>query len=87
MAAVYVTPIYRDAYIPDISSTDATLKNGTIALRCAVSGVVKVDIGVTNNVTSTGIVIPLAATGPDLVLPITKLYKTGTTATGIVAFI
>jgi len=44
--------------------------------------VVKVDV--LNG--ATGLVIPLAATGPDLWLPITKLYKTGTTATGIVAF-
>lgn len=84
MSAVYVTPQYSDAYIPDISSTDATLKSGTIALRCTVTGVVKVDI--LNG--ATGVVIPLAATGPDLVIKgITKLYKTGTTATGIVAFV
>ena len=81
MAAVYVTPQFTDGYIPDISSTDATLKNGTIGLRVTVTGVVKVDV--LNG--ATGLVIPVSVDN-SLVLPITKLYKTGTTATGIVAF-
>lgn len=84
MSAVYLVPQYSDCYIPDISSTDATLKSGTIALRCAGSGVVKIDL--LNG--ATGIVIPLSANGPDLVIKgIKLLWKVGTTATGIVAFI
>lgn len=85
MSSVYVTPRYTGAYIPDISSTDAVLANGTIGLRVTVTGVVKVDVGVNGNVVATGIVIPVTVDN-DLWLPVTKLYKTGTTATGIVAF-
>jgi len=84
MAAVYVTPQYSDAYVPDISSADATLTSGTIALRCEGAGHVKVDL--LNG--ATGVTIPLSPSGPDLVIKgITKLYKTGTTATGITAFV
>ncbi len=84
MSAVYVTPQYSDAYVPDISAADAVLKSGTIALRCAVAGVVKVDL--LNG--ATGVSIPLSPGGPDLVIKgITLLYKVGTTATGIVAFV
>lgn len=60
----------------------ANLPNGVATgIRVGVAGNVKVDIPGG----SQGIVIP-CTTNTDLLLPISRVYATGTTATGIVAF-
>lgn len=81
MSAVIVRN-YNDAYAVTPNDTADLPHNGTVALRVAGTGVVKVNVK--NG--SQGIVIPVSVDN-DLCLPITRVLATGTTATGIVALV
>lgn len=76
---------HRNDLIPSgaaaVTPSDTTFVN-FVGISCAVAGDIKVTTGKGNDVTFTswpaGAIIPLV---------ITKVYSTGTTATGIVGFI
>jgi hypothetical protein len=71
----------RGAAAVDLSSADYTAPGGVRGIYVGVSGDVKVDLvdG------STGITFVSLAAGVEHAIAVTKIYKTGTTATSVLA--
>lgn len=72
----------HNAVAVDVSSSDAVLAAGVRGFTVGSSGAVKVDyVG-----GATGITLPSRTVGIDYAHQISKIYTSGTTATGIIVF-